>query len=490
MRKASIVILVIALITLMATGIAYAAGKPGGGTGTITGTVKDISTGAAISGATVSNGSVSATTATNGSYTITGVATGNVTFNVTKTGYQQTWQQATIAAGVTTTTNWSLTAAYGTQTIPAASMNYAIMAWNDLGMHCGQDDYSGACVLPPYNTVHVQIQNRNANSNPLMSGVTVTYAYAKKTDPTLHNNFWQYCSQYGWNLAPGVGLAGNRLSGTMVADAKNLSWVAEGVPVTAYDDDGTWDPYGKMTVTVKSTAGATLQTADVVTPVSGEMSCFNCHGTTNTFQNVLAAHDKYNGTTLAADLTAGKHHRCSEGACHGDNALGAPGGTGVESLSYAMHNFHASKMSTSSIQPVCYNCHPGPKTNCMRGIMSRAGNTCITCHGDMANVASSQLAANGGRQPWLNEPKCGTCHDSKHAENTNTLYRNSVLQNGPNNTMNNKLYCEACHNSTHAELTGSNAADFSVVNKFQGDNYWVWSCKFCHTNKSQANMHR
>jgi len=117
-------------------------------------------------------------------------------------------------------------------------------------------------------------------------------------------------------LAPGVGLTGNRLSGTMVADAKNLSWVAEGVPVTAYDDDGTWDPYGKMTVTVKDSGGGALQTADVVTPVSGEMSCFKCHGTTNTFQNILAAHDKYNGTTLAADLTAGKHHRCSEGACH------------------------------------------------------------------------------------------------------------------------------------------------------------------------------
>ena len=56
--------------------------------------------------------------------------------------------------------------------------------------------------------------------------------------------------------------------------------------------------------------------------------------------------------------------------------------------------------------------------------------------------------------------------------------------------MNNKLYCEACHNGTHGEYASANAADASITQKFQGDNYWIWSCTVCHTNKSGTTMHR
>ncbi len=326
-----------------------------------------------------------------------------------------------------------------------------------------------------------------------MSGVTVSYAFAKKTDSTLHTNFWTYASNFGWNLAPNVGLTGNGLSGTMKADSNNLSWVADGIPITPYDDDGTWDPYGAATITVKDSAtGATLQTADVVAPVSTEMMCSNCHGTTNPQADILQKHDSKNGTTLYNDAIAGKPHLCAE--CHASNALGAPGQPGVKSLSEAMHGFHASKVAATT--DGCYNCHPGPKTQCLRGIMERAGKGCIDCHGDAANVASS---ITNGRRPWLDEPKCGSCHDAKHAENADTLYRNSVLKNGPNNTMNNKLYCEACHNGTHTEFTVANvvysgktinASDQSITQKFQGDNYWIWNCTVCHTNKTLQPMHK
>lgn len=483
MRKASIVIMLIALFCLVLTGAAYA-GKPGGSTGTITGTVKDISTGAAVSGATVSNGSVSGTTNSSGVYTLSGVATGTNTLSVTKTGYQTTWQVCTVNTGATTTVNWSLTKAYGTQAIPAKNMTWTIFGWNDLGMHCDQDIYKYFCVLPPYNTIHVQLKNRTNTAGVIMSGVTVSYAFAKKTDSTLHTDFWTYAPSFGWNLPANIGLKGNGLSGNMVADSANKSWVAEGIPVTPYDDDGTWDPYGPATITVKdASTGATLQTADVVVPVSTEMTCSNCHGTTNTAADILTKHDSANGTTLLNDANAGHPHLCAE--CHASNALGAPGKPGVSSLSRAMHHRHDGKITNDTNG--CYNCHPGPKTQCMRGIMARAGKGCVDCHGTMNTMWTS---VDGGRQPWLNEPKCGTCHDAKHAENANTLYRNSLLTNGPNNTMNNILYCEACHNGTHGEYTTSNSADSVVTQKFQGDNYWIWNCTVCHQNKTQQNMHR
>ena len=107
-------------------------------------------------------------------------------------------------------------------------------------------------------------------------------------------------------------------------------------------DDGTWNPYGAADITVKDSNGAVVQTASVVAPVSTEMNCQNCHGTTNPQLDILQKHDSLNGTTLVADQAKGVLHQCSE--CHADNALGAPGKTGVESLSLAMHNFHKDKM--------------------------------------------------------------------------------------------------------------------------------------------------
>lgn len=133
MKKVSLTLILVTIFCLVFAGLAMAKGG-GGTTGTITGIVKDIATGAAISGVTISNGSASATTNSSGSFTLTAAA-GSNTLSATATGYQTTWQICTVTANTTTTVNWSLTKAYGTQTIPAASMNYVILAWNDLGMH-------------------------------------------------------------------------------------------------------------------------------------------------------------------------------------------------------------------------------------------------------------------------------------------------------------------------------------------------------------------
>ncbi len=453
----------------------------------VSGVVKDIETGAPLSGVTISDGTHSATTSGTGAYALSGTAAGTATLTAKGNGYLQTSQLATVSSNTTTTVNWALTRAYGNQKIPAANMSWVVLAWNDLGMHCDQDDYSYFMVLPPYNTLRAQVIQRGGDSGS--SGLTVSYAFPKKTDSTLHTNFWQYAAQYGFDVAPNVGISGTPLAGDMKPDPNGHGFIAEGIPVTPYDDDGTWDPYGTATLTVKDSTGKVLQTATVVAPVSTEMMCSNCHGTTNPQLDILQKHDALSGTSLAADRAAGKVHACSE--CHSDNVLGAPGKPGVESLSLAMHNFHKDKMSTTSAAagtaPDCYNCHPGPKTQCMRGIMARAGKTCHDCHGDM-NAMTSGLQA--GRKPWLEEPRCGSCHDAKHAENSGTLYRNSLLQNSPTSDMNGRFYCAACHNGPHAELATANSADPTIPMQFQGDNYWIWSCTVCHTSQSQSSMHR
>ena len=467
----------------------------GGKTSTtaISGVVRDIVTGAGISGVVVTDGTNSAKTNSSGAYTLKEAA-GDYTLHVTKSGYLTTYQTAPVISGKTTKIDWALTKSYGNQTIPASNMSYVILAWNDLGMHCDQNDYSYFMVLPPYNTLHAQIFKRGGEGAQLItSGVTVSYSFPKKKNSALHTNFWTYAAQYGFNVPTNVGITGTPLAGSMKLDAKGLSWQAVGIPITPYDDDGTWDPYGTAVITVKNSSGQVLQTANVVAPVSTEMMCSNCHGDGTGNQqamqfSILQAHDAYNGTALAAQQASGKVHACAE--CHADNVLAAPGKPGIESLSLAMHNFHKDKMDTtplaSATTPGCYNCHPGPKTECMRGIMARAGKTCYDCHGDMYEMTTDLLA---GRQPWVDMPQCGDCHDAGHAENTNTLYRDSVLLNAPED-MGGKIYCEACHNGTHAEYTTSNPADPTIPMKFQGDNYWIWNCRVCHSSQTQGSMHR
>ncbi len=466
------------------------------GNGSINGTVKDIVTGAVITGAKIADNTGQLTyTGSTGAYTFSKAA-GTYTLTISANGYLSTTQMATVAGGATSTNNWSLTKSYGTQTPPASNMKYVVFAWNDLGMHCDQNDYSYFAVLPPYNTLHAQVfQHGGEGASLIRSGIVVSYSFPKKTNSTLHTNFWTYAAKYGWNVPANVGISGTKLAGNMTLDSKSLSYQAVGIPITPYDDDGTWDPYGTAVITVKDSSGNLLQTSNVVAPVSTELMCSNCHGTAsmdstlNPQLSILHQHDLMSGTNLVADYNAGKPHACA--SCHSSNALGMMGAAGVESLSLAIHNQHKDKMNfttySANTVPGCYNCHPGPKTQCLRGIMARAGKSCVDCHGDMYAMTASMQ---NGRQPWLQEPKCVQCHSSAYGENSNTLYRNSTLQNAPDGDMNGRIYCEACHNSTHAESTSSNPADSVVSQALQGDNYWIWNCNVCHTGYGSHSMHR
>ncbi len=438
----------------------------------VTGVVRSITTGKVIAGAVVTKGTVKVTTNVYGVYAVS-AAVGRYTLSITKPGYLRTYQMASVVAGKKTYVNWYLTNKYPTNAVPVRSLT--ILGWNDLGMHCDQDSYKYMCILPPYNTLHVQLF---AGEGGAPSGVTVSYYFPKKTNSALSTDFWTYAKNFdsSWSATPNVGISGTRLSGQMVRDAAGKGWVAKGIPVTPYDDDGTWDPYAPATVVVKNSLGTVLGATKVVTPVSTEMTCSNCHSGSNAAQvaqNILTAHDADQGTTLLSDANAGHPHACFE--CHADNALGKHGLAGVPSLSLAMHKKHDGKIANTTAG--CSNCHPGPKTKCLRGVMARAGKSCVSCHGTISTVWKS---ISTGRRPWVDEPKCSTCHGAKHAENAGKLYRDSLLTNSLTSDMNNRIYCEACHNSTHAEYVSRIASDAIVPKTAQGNSYWIYNCKVCH----------
>lgn len=344
---------------------------------------------------------------------------------------------------------------------------YVVFAWNDLGMHCLNPTYDQVVILPPYNDLIVQVVKRGKVPTVVTSGLTVSYSIDNNTYSVGKQNygqFWTYAQKlFGVTLAPNIGLTGNGLTGKMKAETGFFS--AIGIPVVPVYDSGVKDPYQQATITVKDASGKIVATTKAVIPTSDEINCAKCHGSTlaNSFDDILIKHDKSHGTSLMTS----KPVLCA--SCHGSPVLGSttPGSSG-KYLSQAIHGFHATKGAN------CYDCHPGATTKCSRSARHTAADgNCTACHGSMANVAST---ITNGRIPWVNEPKCVSCHKSVAGVDTGTeLFRNG---HGHGN-----LFCSACHGSPHAMIPSLNIKDNYQALQYQGSNRPVksiGSCGICH----------
>jgi len=157
----------------------------------------------------------------------------------------------------------------------------------------------------------------------------------------------------------------------------------------------------------------------------------------------------------------------------------------------------------------CFRCHPGKITQCFRGAMFTAGQTCITCHGGMMAVGAVYPKSNGQpREPWLDEPKCGSCHTGigeepvgtlayasgdpaaepvppvtdRFAETPDTLYRESHDTHAG-------VACEACHGSPHAIWPHRDPDSNDNVPAVQLQGYVgpIRECTVCHEAGSFPN---
>lgn len=385
-----------------------------------------------------------------------------------------------------------------------ATGEYRLIGWNDLGMHCMNESFANLAVLPPYNTLWAQLIRQGPEPDIVTSGVTIEYSIVDNTYSAGKTDFWQHAKAlFGVNLAPNVGLTGARLSGNMHVTGDHF--VIEGVPLTPYRDSApqpgpqNWYPYQLAHLIARDSAtGKILAETTTVAPVSTEMRCDTCHAdgmqegirTGNVETNILALHDKEENTNLMGSRPV----LCAN--CHGSNALGMPGRADLPNLSRAMHKKHAPDSSaqqptagfdmdrvqnllqasdvsastpaivTSEGTNNCYLCHPGQQTQCLRDTMKAKGMTCASCHGGTAQVA------NPARRPWIDEPKCGSCHGAQFAEESGKRYRDSVGHGG--------LYCEACHGSPHAILPSLEANDNIQNIALQGHAGTLNDCTVCH----------
>ena len=346
------------------------------------------------------------------------------------------------------------------------SAEYTLLAFNDLGMHCIDREYSIYSILPPFNVVNAQLL-RKGEEPRLVSGSQVELRYSPVTDARGSRNsgsvgktdFWQYAPQlFGMNLSSGEGLTGlfmpaddpqQRGSQPLEYDATNRWFSAVGIPITPVDDSGATNPYPLLRISAHdASSGTLLATTDVVVPVAQETDCQNCHASgqiaadntdiswseetdkeLQTKHNVLLLHDFKHNTRLSETTPV----LCA--SCHYspplDLAGAGPQGEQAQlpTMSAVMHGYHGTRKrddgspvfpSDASIEQTCYQCHPGTQTQCQRGVMREGGIQCNSCHGDMLAVAGEYPLGEGGsldgkndgnrRRPWQDLPRCQSCH--------------------------------------------------------------------------------
>ena len=388
----------------------------------------------------------------------------------------------------------------GQQNIDSAGKvpeKYIILAWNNLGMHCYNPDFSDMAILPPYNTLWAQVIKVGDTPQIVTSGITVEYSFPDNTysagirghpDKT---NFWKYAGEL-FNLSaplpPNIGLTGKGLSGSM--DLEGDHYIAEGIPLTEYRDQDAVNqrayPFQKALIKVRNVNNPSVVLAQitVVAPVSSELMCINCHSDTGDATtkypisptgkvetNILTLHDYLNMSNYPAGHTGPLMDRrpvlCAE--CHSSNALNAAGVPGISSLSNAMHRHHKDLPDITPDTDGCYNCHPGPKTKCLRDTMSQNfALNCTTCHGTMDVVSQNP-------EPWLNEPNCGaiTCHGESYKPDQ-PLYRLSKGHGG--------TYCAGCHDSPHAIAPSREINDGIKFMELEGDTGTLRGCTICHAS--------
>jgi hypothetical protein len=345
----------------------------------------------------------------------------------------------------------------------AASQNYKVLGWNDLGMHCMDADYSVFSILPPYNNLHAQLVDV-VNGKLVISGATLTFESTADTRGSINTysvgktDFWDYTVPlFGVALPPGIGLTGfasaSAAPQALVFDPLTRMHAAGGIPITDIDDNHARNTYPMVRVVARDAGGAQLAEAHVVLPVSDEMTCKACHASDSDAaakpshgwvhdprgvekdyrRNILSLHDDrqlsmakyrnalktlgYSKAGLLATADGGHPILCA--ACHSSNALPGTGLTGISPMTRAVHALHATVINPATGLPLdnandrtaCYTCHPGSQTQCLRGVMGNAKLTdgsmaiqCQSCHSHMSKVGSPK------RTGWLDQPTCQACH--------------------------------------------------------------------------------
>lgn len=400
-----------------------------------------------------SNSSVASAKYDHGVVTIAGLKVGTATVTVKDSRRSQQ-----IGVSVISSTSG------GGTTPTTGSSGYALLAWNDLGMHCVDGkDYSVFSILPPYNNLHAQLVNKSTGKQ-VTSNVTLTYeSYADdtvaKTDAlygsintisSTKTNFWSYVkSLFGVQPALDHGLnlsdptisnpTPSRTPAAMKYSSALGAFVAEGIPVTPVDDAGRKNFYPMVKVTAKDATGKVLATARTVLPVSDEMTCRSCHTSTTSINPAAQAARPAAGWVVDPDPE--KDWKKNILRLHDEKKFADPVDKPLYVKALAQAGYSASGLLASALggKPVlCASCHSSNAlaTSGVFGVRALT-HALHTKHSDVKDPIT--LATLGSID---NRSACYMCHPGSVTQCLRGAMGNPVDAN------NNQLMgCQSCHGS-------------------------------------------
>jgi len=374
-----------------------------------------------------------------------------------------------------------------------ATAEFALVAWADQGMRFQAENEKWA-VLPAGNIIRAQLVGRDTLPALITEGVEMEYAVED-------------------------GYEGKDLTGTMQPSA-DLGRYEARLAVSPYKN-GKFNPLPLITITAKREGEIIAQTKTTL-PTSDQMGCRNCHGgnwakgdsgvSDATVENILAIHDRMNGTNHSESKV---QVRCAK--CHADPLQDATGRSDLPSLSAAIHGVHAVYMAGRDAEGSCLKCHP---QDTLRGQHKTAGMECTNCHGAVEDHAIGVLKADrergvqkverllaiipprdsgsvdavNARTPWLNQPDCLTCHenfsapDNDNAFNAWTPDADGLYAARHDNV---GVTCAACHGSPHAVYPAA-SRDSVLPMQYMGTGQSFGAdgtCTVCHVEEMEDAAH-
>ncbi len=337
-----------------------------------------------------------------------------------------------------------------------------VFAFNDLGMHCYDKDFSVFSLLPPYNVVHAQVVNKGLKPS-LLNNTRAELTYAAIADPggSLNTtsigktNFWNYILKlFGLSRPLDTGILGYKMPNhslgpqPLTYEAGYQWFTAAGIPLTNIDDASRLNSFPMMRIRAVDNQTLTWLSSslDIVLPASSEMNCVSCHETADFVasnpgsasdasppprlsmlqptdfsynpnpdirfrENILILHDAFNSTNLYINYQSGQPTLCAQ--CHYSKALDLAGNNqptgdqvGHLYLSRTMHKHHGTAwpmMDGSYVVPI-----PGVGVTqcyyCHPGNDTQCLRSVMAVQGMQCQSCHGELLAVGGFSPQLAEP--------------------------------------------------------------------------------------
>ena len=388
---------------------------------------------------------------------------------------------------------------------------FVLLAWSERGMQLVDDPGAPLSLFPEGTTLRAQLIRRDETPAVVTTGVSLHY-----------------------RVEGGPAAAGQQPLAGIFAPAGD-SFVATGIAVSPYPQQGGFDPYPVMAIEARDINNQVIATTKLVVPVSTELGCRTCHGgdwrmdgraglADETANNILAVHDRLSKTDLQQRVNDGPV-RCHD--CH-TGPGSAPGDPARLTLSAAIHGFHANYLRGRGAEG-CALCHPSSPNGATRGardIHTSVGLDCTSCHGTVEDHSLSLLKKEQqagkarasvlmahlrpqtvesveqvvARSPWVNQPDCLNCHEDFQPPETDATFNQwttdsaSLFHNRTDDS--GRLFCAACHGSPHALYPAVNPygshLDALQPLQYQTNRLPIGAnrnCALCHTIEMEDEMH-